>query len=72
MTTDRFIDMGNDHPFGESIYFLAAALDPRFKMQWLVDVNYTDDNKENIRSKVEGYTYTKADFCNASLSINFI
>ncbi|CAK8697803.1 unnamed protein product [Clavelina lepadiformis] len=56
MTTDRFIDMGNDHPFGESIYFLAAALDPRFKMQWLVDVNYTDDNKENIRSKVEDCT----------------
>ena len=46
--------LGNAQNFGETVYLLAAVLDPTFAQHWLVDVYISSEEKEVLCSKIKG------------------
>ena len=50
--------LGNAHNFGETVYLLAAVLDPTFAQHWLVDVYISSEEKEALCSKIKGTVFT--------------
>uniref|UniRef100_H2Z2H9 HAT C-terminal dimerisation domain-containing protein n=1 Tax=Ciona savignyi TaxID=51511 RepID=H2Z2H9_CIOSA len=56
------VEIGNQHPFGEPVYLLAAVLDPMFSFQWMIDLDISDWQKDHIRGKVTDLIVEEADF----------
>ena len=41
-------------PFGETVYVVAATLDPMFGLQWIEEIRASDEEKEKLTTRVKG------------------
>ena len=46
-----------DEPFGDTIYVVAATLDPMFGLEWVKEARTSDEEKESLTSSVKGKLY---------------
>ena len=40
-------------PFGDTVYLVAATLDPLFGLQWIEEIQVTDEEKEHLVTRVK-------------------
>ena len=55
-------NLGNEHPFGDVVYVMAAVLDPAFSFRWLVDVAADDVAKEDLKTTIKDVIFKKLSF----------
>jgi len=54
-------NLGNEQPFGDVVYVMAAVLDPAFSFRWLVDVAADDVAKEDLKTTIKDVIVQEAE-----------